>query len=139
MYCTGHQPKVCPAVEPTQCPVNQNFNFSFVFIHVEVDAGVPCKDLSKDVSERLVRQDVVLLLEPIVKPTRPELAHQHWRVRPHSSQCFDLLLCLPLEVDRHQLVVDVAPVKGEGGGVTREQQRFDPPRPQLLLDETQVF
>ena len=81
----------------------------------------------------------MLLLKPLVKPARPELAHQHWRVRPHGSQGLDLLLRLPLEVDRHQLVVDVAPVEGERGGVAREQQRFDPTLPQLLLDETQVF
>ena len=63
----------------------------------------------------------MLLLKPLVKPAGPELAHQHWRVWPHGSQGLDLLLRLPLEVDRHQLVVDIAPVEGERGGVAREQ------------------
>ena len=110
-----------------------------MFLHVEVDTGVARKNLGEDLSERLVGQDVVLILEPLVEPAGPEFAHQHRRVRPHSSQCFDLLLCPPLEVDRHQLVVDVAPVEGEGGGVAREQQRLDSSLSQLLLDETQVF
>ena len=110
-----------------------------MYLHVEVDAGVLRKDGGEDLSEGLVGQDVVVIFEPLVKPAGPELAHQHRGVWSHSSDCFNLYIGLPLEVDRHQLVVDVAPVKGEGGGVAGEQQGLDATLSQLLLDETQVF
>ena len=60
--------------------------------------------------------------EPVVKPPRPELRHQDGRVGPYLLDPGQLGLGVPLEVGRHELVVDVAPVGGECGGVGGEEK-----------------
>ena len=64
-------------------------------------------------------------LEPVIEPARPELGNENGSVWSDFLDPGQLTLRSPLEVDGHQLVVDIAPVRGQGGRVRGEQQGLD--------------
>ena len=72
----------------------------------------------------------MMWLKPVIEPAWPELGDENGSVRSDFLDPGQLTLRSPLEVDCHQLVVDVAPVRGQGGRVRGEQQGLDTIVPQ---------
>ena len=78
-------------------------------------------------------------LKPVVKPPRPELRHEDGGVRPDLLDPGQLGLGVPLEVGRHQLPVNVAPVGRQCWSVRGEEETLDPSSSQYRLQKPDIF
>ena len=61
----------------------------------------------------------------MIEPAGPELRHEDGRVRPQLLDPGQLRLGVPLEVCRHELLVNVAPVSSEGRSVGGEEEALN--------------
>ena len=78
-------------------------------------------------------------LKPMIKPPGPELRHEDGGVRPDLLDPGQLRLGVPLEVGRHQLPVNVAPVSSQGWSVGGEEETFYPSSSQYRLQKPDIF
>ena len=81
----------------------------------------------------------MIRLKPVVKPAGPELRHEDRGVRPDLLDPRQLGLGVPLEVGRHQLPVNVAPVSRQCGSVRGEEETFYSSSSQYGLQEPDTF
>ena len=77
----------------------------------------------------------MIRLKPVVEPAGPELRHEDGAVRPDLLDPGQLRLGVPLEVGRHQLPVNVAPVSREGWSVRGEEETLYPSSSQYGLQK----
>ena len=78
-------------------------------------------------------------LKPMIKPPGPELRHEDGGVRPDLLDPGQLRLGVPLEVGRHQLPVNVAPVGRQCWSVRGEEETLDPSSSQYRLQKPDIF
>ena len=81
----------------------------------------------------------MIRLKPVVEPAGPELGHDDGGVRPELLDPGQLSLGVPLEVGRHQLPVNVAPVSRQCGSVRGEEETFYPSSSQYGLQKPDIF
>ena len=81
----------------------------------------------------------MIRLKPMIKPPGPELRHEDGGVRPDLLDPGQLRLGVPLEVGRHQLPVNVAPVSCQSRSVGSEEETFYPSSSQYRLQKPDIF
>lgn len=81
----------------------------------------------------------MIRLKPMIKPPGPELRHEDGGVRPDLLDPGQLRLGVPLEVGRHQLPVNVAPVSCQSWSVGSEEETFYPSSSQYRLQKPDIF
>ena len=81
----------------------------------------------------------MIRLKPVVEPPGPELRHEDGGIRPELLDPGQLRLRVPLEVGRHQLPVNVAPVSRQCGSVRGEEETFYSSSSQYGLQKPDTF
>ena len=81
----------------------------------------------------------MIRFKPVIEPAGPELRHEDGRVRPDLLDPRQLRLGVPLEVGRHQLPVNVAPVGRQCWSVRGEEETLDPSSSQYRLQKPDIF